>query len=321
MRLALVGLAACAAGAAALVPSCARGCWHQSSQPRSGRRLVSGATGEGFDEAERVAFLEGEVGILLRENEVLRRRVANFEAAEYVEEPPLWALEDWSAISAVEDCRDLGKDRLVSALARYNAAHPSQKKKRRLDVGLEKLAAELFEVLPNLKKSAETKVADCAKRRVLVEAHESGFIVEGRVVSGSVARVSGTGVQVALATPLGPYVCLIKPSLTTGVDDAPSVAWLSETFPVGSEVFAEVADVVVNKDSSSVFLSTVALEESIGEMSLDRETVYARARDRVANQAPPTSRKQLRSSQDEAAVSAYLDRDAADALDLERVGS
>ena len=124
-----------------------------------------------------------------------------------------------------------------------------------------------------------------------------------------------------ISHPFPVQVCLIKPSLTTGVDDAPSVAWLSETFPVGSEVFAEVADVVVNKDSSSVFLSTVALEESIGEMSLDRETVYARARDRVANQAPPTSRKQLRSSQDEAAVSAYLDRDAADALDLERVGS
>lgn len=251
----------------------------------------------------RVKFLEEAVGVLLRENDVLRRRVANFEAGAFIEPVPLWALEDWAAVEGADDCRDLGKERLTNALSRYNEAHPKQR--RRVDGGLDQLAAELAAVLPALKQSAAAKAADGAKRRVLVEAVDTGLIAEGRVVSGTVARTTAAGVQVELATPFGTYTALLRPAAATGVEPNPSVAFLGETFPVGGEIWAEVDDVVINKDSSAVLLSTAALETSLGEMTSDKPAVYARGAARMEAQPAPMNSKERKRRQLEE-VDAYL---------------
>ena len=78
-----------------------------------------------------------------------------------------------------------------------------------------------------------------------------------------------------------------------------------QTFPVGGEIWAEVDDVVINKDSSAVLLSTAALETSLGEMTSDKPAVYARGAARMEAQPAPMNSKERKRRQLEE-VDAYL---------------
>ena len=156
------------------------------------------------------------------------------------------------------------------------------------------LAGELLDVLPSLKQAAAAKRHDAEKRRVLAAASNHGHVVLGRVVEGVVAHVRQIGVQVDLATPFGTYTALLKPEHVTSVTRTPTPEFVAECFLRGEPCVAEVVHIDVGKEITAVHLSTRALEESLGEMSTDRQAVYARGRARLAAQPPPHSRAERR---------------------------
>jgi len=237
--------------------------------------------------------LEETVNQLELENGWLRRRLAAAEAQLGSNDAPLWALEDWWSIETPEDARELGKDRLKAALERYNTAHP-HRDPLRTDGTVFHLAGELLEVLPSLKQAAATKKHDAEKRRILAAAWRHGHIAMGHVVEGVVSHVRQMGVQVDLSTPFGVYTALLKPDQVTSVTATPLPEFVAECFPRGEPCVAEVVHVDVGKEITAVHLSTKALEESLGEMSIDRDAVYARGRARMATQPPPHSRAERR---------------------------
>ena len=151
----------------------------------------------------------------------MRRRLAQLESRLREQpHPPLWALEDWASIDGVEGCRELGRDRLGTALQLYNAAHP-KKTPLRTDGSMEQLAREVVAVLPALKQAVVTKRKHAQSKRVLQAATKSGHIRPGHVVEGVVAAVRAVGVLVDIPTPFGTYRAQLKPDQVTGVTRTP----------------------------------------------------------------------------------------------------
>ena len=238
--------------------------------------------------------LEEQLELAEGENAYLRRRLAQLESRLREQpHPPLWALEDWASIDGVEGCRELGRDRLGTALQLYNAAHP-KKTPLRTDGSMEQLAREVVAVLPALKQAVVTKRKHAQSKRVLQAATKSGHIRPGHVVEGVVAAVRAVGVLVDIPTPFGTYRAQLKPDQVTGVTRTPLQSFVAEAFPVGSHVLAEVLDVDAASEVTACHLSTRNLEEALGEMSTDRDALFARARARRAAQPPPRSRAERR---------------------------
>ena len=205
---------------------------------------------------------------------------------------------------------EIGKQRLAVALTLYAKATPRYASAR-TEGTLDALAEELLCVLPALRASAAAKASNAAKRRVLEEARATGYIVEGRVVAGTVLKVARkpANVVVELKSPAGDYAAVLRSRDVTGVDDAPSFAFLNATFPPGSKIYAEVRAVEVTRADSRVELSTRALERSVGEMSTDPAAVFGRAEARLRAQPKPESIK-ARRKKEAAALAArdgYLD--------------
>ena len=119
---------------------------------------------------------------------------------------------------------------------------------------------------------------------------DDGFVDEGRVIAGTVDRVTKAGVFVDVAAPHGTYRALLKRGEATGGDAAPTVAFLRDRFPAGSALRAEVIEVVVSGGDSALLVSTRALEASPGELADDREAFDARAEAREAAQGAPAPR-------------------------------
>ena len=99
---------------------------------------------------------------------------------------------------------------------------------------------------------------------------------------------------VDIPTPFGTYRAQLKPDQVTGVTRTPLQSFVAEAFPVGSHVLAEVLDVDAASEVTACHLSTRNLEEALGEMSTDRDALFARARARRAAQPPPRSRAERR---------------------------
>jgi len=112
--------------------------------------------------------------------------------------------------------------------------------------------------------------------------------------AGVVAAVRAVGVLVDIPTPFGTYRAQLKPDQVTGVTRTPLQSFVAEAFPVGSHVLAEVLDVDAASEVTACHLSTRNLEEALGEMSTDRDALFARARARRAAQPPPRSRAERR---------------------------
>lgn len=266
---------------------------------------------EGEDGASEALFLlERRMEGVVRENAELQREVEVLQSQREGELPPPWALEDWASLRTREDLRDLGKQRLAVALTLYAKATPRYASAR-TEGTLDALAEELLCVLPALRASAAAKASNAAKRRVLEEARATGYIVEGRVVAGTVLKVARkpANVVVELKSPAGDYAAVLRSRDVTGVDDAPSFAFLNATFPPGSKIYAEVRAVEVTRADSRVELSTRALERSVGEMSTDPAAVFGRAEARLRAQPKPESIK-ARRKKEAAALAArdgYLD--------------
>jgi len=234
--------------------------------------------------------LEEQLELAEGENAFLRRRIAKMESRLREQpHPPLWALEDWASIDGIESCRELGRDRLGTALELYNAAHP-KKTPLRTDGSLEQLAQEVVEVLPALKQSVMAKRRHAQSKRVLQAATKSGHIKPGHVVEGVVAVVREIGVLIDIPTPFGTYRAQLQPAEITGVSNHPLQSFVAEALPVGSHILAEVLDVDVSSEITACHLSTKILEEALGEMSTDRTALFERARARHAAQPPPLAR-------------------------------
>mmetsp|Transcript_17966 Transcript_17966/g.53437 ORF Transcript_17966/g.53437 Transcript_17966/m.53437 type:complete len:327 (-) Transcript_17966:25-1005(-) len=278
-----------------------RGLARGHRQPRALARRFAGRyrrSGTGKTKAE----LEEEIALVCQENKELRWRLARLEAKVSGDDTPLWALEPWVDISQVgrPAILELGRDRMVGALEAFNRAHPKAPPLR-VDGTADQLAGELLDILPALRQSAAAHHRDAVKRRTLAAARDNGFIVQDRIVEGSVVHVRAVGVQVELGTPFGPYQALLKPEKVTGVDEAPSLEFLAKTFPINGTVVAKVHEVSVGPKISHVLLSTRSLEATLGEMTTDAEGVYERARAVMAQQPPPRSRAERRRLQKERA--------------------
>jgi len=134
---------------------------------------------------------------------------------------------------------------------------------------------------------ATAKAANAARRRVLVDARDAGFLAEGRVVDCVVDRVAKAGVFVVVPTPFGDYRALLRRGDATGGDAAPTLAFLEGCFPRASPLRAEIVGVVVTPGDSALHVSTRALEASPYELADDRAALDARASKRLANQGEP----------------------------------
>jgi len=275
---------------------------------------------------------------VLRENEVLRRENEVLRAAQHSELPPLWALEDWTALRTKEDLRELGKRRPASdaasvkkkgrpidgrqrlgvAATLYAKAHPKWRRSAEGGNSLDALAAAMHDLLPALRQSAAAKATNAAKRRVLLDATETGYVVPGRLVAGVVVRVAKRppNVLVAVKSPAGDYRAVLRARDVTGVDESPNFAFLNATFPEGAAIVAEIRDVEITRAAATVSLSTRRLEREIGEMSTNPAAVYARAAAALAAQPKPESpaKRRKREAAAKATHASYLEH-------LEREGA
>lgn len=234
----------------------------QRSQPLAS--TSSQEESEVFD--ERLKTLTVENAGLQRENAALRREIEHMSLSE--------GLSDVFAFDTLADVTDLGKGRVTAALRQFNEEHPPSKRVG-LEGNLQERATRLHALLPSLKQSARAKETNLAAAAALRSLLESTSITAGSIVEGTVRRVMRTGVNIELEP--SRYVALLRAAEVTAVDDAPTMEFLSKTFPLGGRVVCEVMGHELNGTRPALYLSTQALERHYGEMSLDPAMVYRRA--------------------------------------------